>query len=130
MEEFRSYSMEELSDFIELCGPYATVSENISASDLNGATLLHLSEDLKELLPNKIGDRAVLQSLIDHFKRMATSSAEAVLSLGGNAGRTDNESNTACTDAPIASNTAGCTKTNHTKSSTSAVESCSKTCRK
>ena len=134
MEEFRSYSTEELSDFIELCGPYATVSESVTASDLNGATLLHLSEeDLKELLPKSIGDRAVLRSLIDHFKRMATrrietSSAEAVPSLRRNAGLTDNESNTACTDAPIASNTAGCTETNHTKSSTSAVGSCSKTC--
>ena len=135
LEEFRLFSTEELSDFIELCGPYATVSESVTASDLNGATLLHLNEeDLKELLPKKIGDRAVLRSLMNHFKRMATrrietSSAEAVPSLRGNEGLTDNESNTACTDAPISSNTAGCTETNRTRSSTaSAAGSCSKTC--
>ena len=138
LEEFRSYSTEELFDLIELCGPnYGTVSESVIARDLNGATLLHLNEeDLKELLPKKIGDRAVLRSLIDHFKRMATtrrietSSAEAVPSLRGNAGLTDNESNTSadCTDAPIACNTAGCKETNLTKSSTSTAGSCSKTC--
>ena len=101
LEEFRSYSTEELSDFIELCGPnYGTVSESVIARDLNGATLLHLNqEDLEELFPKNTGDRAVLRSLIDHFKRMATrrietSSAEAVPSLRGNAGLTDSESNT------------------------------------
>ena len=100
------------------CGPYAMVSENVTVSNLNGATLLHLSEEnLKELLPKNIGERVVLRSLIDHFKRMATSriessSTEAVLSLRGNISY--NESNTACTD-PIASNNAGYTKmTNRT----------------
>ena len=72
----------------------------------------------------------MLCSLIDHFKiatsRIESSSTEAVQSLHRKVG--DNESNTACTD-PVASNTAGCTKTtNHTKSSTSVAESCSKTC--
>ena len=52
LEEFRSYNTDELSDFIEHCGPYATVLESVTASDLNDATLLHLSEEeLKELLP-------------------------------------------------------------------------------
>ena len=51
LDKFRSYSIEELSDFIELFGPYATVSESITVSNLNGAILLHLSEeDLKERL--------------------------------------------------------------------------------
>ena len=69
LDEFRSYSMEELSDFIELCGPYATVSESITVSNLNGATLLHLSEeDLKELLPKIIGERAVLRLLDRSFR--------------------------------------------------------------
>ena len=114
------------------CGPYATVSENVTVNNLNGATLLHLSEEnLKKLLPKNIGERVVLRSLIDYFKRMATSrikssSTEAVLSLRGNVSY--NESNTACTD-PIASNNAGYTEmTNRTKSSTSMARSCSKTC--
>ena len=132
LDKFRSYSIEELSDFIELLGLYATVSESITVSNLNGATLLHLSEeDLKELLPKIIGERAMLCFLIDHFKRMATSriqssSTEAVLSLHRNA--SDNESNTACTDL-VAISTAGCTETTKgTKSSTSVAGSFTKTC--
>ena len=71
----------------------------------------------------------MLRSLIDHFKfatsRIKSNSTEAVPNLQRNVG--GNESNTACTD-PVASNTAGCTKTtNRTKSSTSVAESCSKT---
>ena len=100
-------------------------SENITVSNLNCATLLYLSEeDLKELLPKNIEERAVLRSLIDHFKmptsRIKSSSPEAVPSLHRNVG--DNESNTACTD-PVANNTAGCTETtNSTKSSTFAQD--------